>query len=147
MVQKMPMDPPYYFQSNPWRWIFGSFWTFCLVSEQCAPLPTPLCWQVTIDRISRDIFFCNARIRTQFICTHYLVHIPVTKDCSKAQIERTFWQYVCRCTDQWHQWPSICWGLSCVDVQCPADCVCADLGWCNERIRTNSINKKQWQKY
>ena len=54
-------------------------------------LPTSLCWQVTIDRISRDIFFCNARIRTQFICTHYLVHIPVTKDCSKAQIERTFW--------------------------------------------------------
>ena len=56
-----------------------------------SPLPTSLCWQVTIDRISRDIFFCNARIRTQFICTHYLVHIPVTKDCSKAQIERTFW--------------------------------------------------------
>ena len=36
MVQKMLMDPPYYFQSNPWCWIFGSFWTFCLVSEQCA---------------------------------------------------------------------------------------------------------------
>ena len=53
-------------------------------------LPTSLCWQVTIDRISRDIFFCNARIRTQFICTHYVVHIPVIKDCSKAQIERTF---------------------------------------------------------
>ena len=36
MAQKMIMDPPYHFQSNPWRWIFGSFWTFCLVSEQCA---------------------------------------------------------------------------------------------------------------
>ena len=42
MVQKMIMDPPYHFQSNPWRWIFGSFWTFCLVSEQCAPVPTAL---------------------------------------------------------------------------------------------------------
>ena len=36
MVQKVHMDPPYHFQSNPWRWIFGSFWTFCLLSEQCA---------------------------------------------------------------------------------------------------------------